>query len=117
MKPIFVFGSNLIGVHGAGAAKYAYENLGAEMGKGIGIQGESYALPTKDEHIKTLSLDKIEYFIYDFLDYARNNPDKWFRLTPIGCGLAGYKKSDIWGILKKCDIPENVLLTREWING
>lgn len=92
---IFVFGSNLAGRHGAGAALYAYKNFGAIYGQGEGIMGQSYAIPTKDKDIKTLPLNNIKVYIDNFLIYARNNPDKTFLVTEIGCGLAGYKPKDI----------------------
>jgi len=114
-KPIFVFGSNLAGIHGAGAAAYAKRYKGAVWGKGHGHYGDSYALPTKDENIQTLSLERIEVFVKEFLDYAENHPDLTFHLTPIGCGLAGYQRSDIWTILKRYGVPKNVYLTSTWV--
>lgn len=114
-KPIFVFGSNLAGIHGAGAAAYAKRYKGAVWGEGHGHYGDSYALPTKDENIKTLSLTEITEFIGEFLYYAKENPDLIFHLTPIGCGLAGYDKRDIWPILKKYGVPKNVYLTSTWV--
>lgn len=114
-KPIFVFGSNLAGIHGAGAAAYANMYKGARWGEGHGHYGDSYALPTKDEDIKTLPLDKVSEFIGEFLDYARDHPDLTFHLTPIGCGLAGYSKKQIWPILQMYGVPKNVYLTSTWV--
>ena len=84
MKEIFVFGSNLNGLHGAGAAKFAMENYGAIWGEGIGRTGNSYAIPTMNhfEIIKTHAAV--------FLDYAIHHPNLQFNLTHIGCGIAGY---------------------------
>lgn len=111
--PVFVFGSNLAGIHGAGAAKWALENRGAIWGVGEGIQGNSYGIPTKNQYIKTLSLDNIQLHVTTFLDYARREPFMTFQLTPIGCGLAGYKPTDIAPMF--AGAPENVQLPIEFI--
>lgn len=95
MTPVFVFGSNLAGRHGAGAAKFAVENRGAIYGQGIGYQGNSYGIPTKDENIETLSLDRIEEHVKVFLQFAEDHPELTFQLTPIGCGLAGLTPEQI----------------------
>jgi hypothetical protein len=113
---IFVFGSNLAGRHGKGAAKYARHKYGAVYGVGEGPTGNAYALPTKDEKIKTRSLDDIYQSILKFVEYANTNPDKHFLLTPVGCGLAGYRKADIWPLFKKAVLPDNVYLTSSWVN-
>ena len=110
---IFVFGSNLAGRHGRGAAKYAREKLGAEYGVGEGPTGFCYALPTKDENIRTRSLQDIEKSIVRFLEYADQSSDV-FKVTPIGCGLAGYSVKQIRAIFLKYPIPENVVFSREW---
>lgn len=85
---IFVFGSNLAGRHGAGAAKYAVQHHGAIYGQGVGLQGNSYALPTKDKQIKTLPLERIEEYVKDFIRFACKHPEHTFNVTKIGCGLA-----------------------------
>jgi len=110
---IFVFGSNLAGRHGLGAAKYARDNLGAEYGVGEGPTGKCYALPTKDENIKTRSLEDIEGSIIKFLSYADHSVDV-FKVTPIGCGLAGYTVKQIRAIFMRYCIPENVVFSKEW---
>lgn len=93
---IFVFGSNLAGIHGAGAAKTAHREHGAVWGEGVGHCGNSYALPTKDSNIKTLPLDpQIRYYVDAFVEYARQHPALEFKVTRVGCGLAGYKDSEI----------------------
>lgn len=112
MKEVFVFGSNLAGRHGAGAAKFARTNHGAVYGKGIGHHGNSYAIPTKDEYIKTLPLDKIKPYVDQFIEYAKNNPSLTFKLTPIGCGLAGYEPTDIAPMFVSA--PYNVLIPFEF---
>lgn len=110
--PVFVFGSNLAGRHGAGAARTALQNHGAKYGQGVGRQGNSYAIPTKDENIQTLPLDRIEIFVDEFLEYARNNPDTQFAVTRIGCGLAGYKDADIAPLF--ANAPDNCSLPPGW---
>ena len=109
---IFVFGSNLAGRHGKGAALYALQHHGAEYGHGYGLKGNSYAIPTKDYYLKTLELNLIEEFCKTFCDFARAHPQYEFDLTPIGCGLAGYKREQIRPFFK--DVSSNVHFTKEW---
>lgn len=91
---VFVFGSNLAGVHGAGAARRALL-FGAKMGCGRGIQGRCYAIPTKDENIETLPLHKISEYVDSFYSLCYQPPiDMYFLVTKIGCGLAGYNPED-----------------------
>lgn len=111
-SPIFVFGSNLAGRHGKGAALFARHHHGAEYGVGMGRTGNAYAIPTKDEGIRTLPLGIIAAHAAQFLDYARANPDLAFQLTPIGCGLAGYSFGQIAPMFK--DAPPNVALPGEF---
>jgi len=110
---VFVFGSNLAGRHGAGAALEAKTKWGAEYGVGIGRTGNSYAIPTKDSNLRTLPLNVINQYVNDFKEYAKLNPDIKFVVTRIGCGLAGYKDSDIAPMFKDC--TSNCLLDSEWI--
>jgi hypothetical protein len=110
---IFVFGSNLAGIHGAGAARLAFDRFGAVWGVGIGHQGRSYALPTKDKDIETLSLSEINDHVIDFLEYARNNPQFTFLVTKVGCGLAGWTVEDIAPCFGG-ETPANVVLPREF---
>lgn len=84
---IFVFGSNLAGRHGKGAASFAMERYGAIYGQGVGLQGQSYAIPTKDGNLKPLPLGEIEKYVIRFLDFAREHPELDFQLTAIGTGL------------------------------
>jgi hypothetical protein len=95
MTAVFVFGSNLAGRHGKGAALDALKQHGAIMGRGWGRQGNSYAIPTKDFMVKKLPLPMIEYFVKVFIQHARDNPNDRFNVTAIGCGLAGYKPPQI----------------------
>lgn len=92
---IFVFGSNLAGRHGKGAALTAVRHWGAKPGNGNGWTGQAYAIPTKDRQLKVLPLPAIKCFVDIFLEDARAFHYMTFLVTPIGCGLAGYKESDI----------------------
>lgn len=109
---IFVFGANLAGRHGRGAAKYARQHYGAKYGKGVGLQGHSYALPTKDANIITLPLTEIQHYVGQFLRFAERNMQLTFFVTRIGCGLAGYEDKDIAPFFKT--VPPNVKLPVEW---
>lgn len=91
---VLVFGSNLAGIHGAGAAKIARQYYGARLGVGHGRTGNAYALPTKDQKIKALPLFEIEAYVDEFIEYANASTDL-FKTTRIGCGLAGYKDEEI----------------------
>lgn len=106
---VFVFGSNLAGRHGKGAALAARQCYGAVYGQGIGRQGMAYAIPTKGRFLQSLSLDVIAGHVRDFLAHARENPEVTFNVTPIGCGLAGYSPEDIApmfrGAPKNCELP------------
>ncbi len=96
MKKIFVFGSNLAGIHGAGSALHARQKYGAELGVGVGRTGDAYAIPTKDFNVyTTLSLRAIKGHVDNFLIYAEENPDLEFHVVAIGCGLAGYTPMEI----------------------
>lgn len=111
-RKIFVFGSNLAGVHGAGAALAAWKEHGAIYGQGIGPQGESYAIPTKDEKIITLPLPRIQKYVAAFVRYAALNPDMVFMVTRIGCGLAGYNDEQIAPFFRNA--PSNCILPAGW---
>ena len=114
---IFVFGSNLAGRHGKGAALHAVKHCGAVYGQGQGLQGQSYAIPTKDENLRPLPFAEIEKHIATFCFFARDNPDMNFALTPIGTGLAGHPKAEIWKVLNHYAISPNVYLTSSWVTG
>lgn len=92
---IFVFGSNLAGFHGAGAAWAARQFYGAVLGVGEGPTGQSYAIPTKDANIETLPIGEVFKAVKRFIVYTHNNPDKHFFVTRIGCGLAGFLDEEI----------------------
>lgn len=95
MADIFVFGSNLAGIHGAGSAKAAHEQHGAIWGKGAGIQGRSYAIPTKDIRLHSLPIRVIKMHVEIFKEYARSRPNDTFNVVAIGCGYAGYRPEQI----------------------
>ena len=109
---IFVFGSNLAGIHGAGAALYAVKHHGAIYGQGIGLQGNSYGIPTKDRSIRTLPLFIIDTHVCTFINFAKKNPQLTFNVTRIGCGLAGYKDFQIAPMFTGA--PDNCKLPIEW---
>ncbi len=110
---VFVFGSNLAGIHGAGAAKTALLYFGARYGVGEGFTGQCYAIPTKDRNIETLSIEAIAKHVHKFLRVAALLPDKTFLVTKIGCGLAGYTPADIGPLFKGA--PPNVILPKEFV--
>lgn len=111
-KAIFVFGSNLAGRHGAGAALSALREHGAIYGQGVGLQGNSYAIPTKDENVITLPINKIKKYVDGFVRFAKLNPEMKFQVTRIGCGLAGYEDTDIAPLFKEA--PDNCILPVGW---
>ena len=112
---IFVFGSNLAGIHGAGAAKYAMLELSARPREGIGMTGHCYALPTCRMPGEPLPLDIIEKFINDFIEFALSNPSIRFFVSAVGCGIAGFSEEQIAPYFanapNNCDLPPN---WREW---
>lgn len=105
---VFVFGSNLAGIHGAGSAKEAHLKWGAKWGEGIGRTGSSYAIPTKDERLGVLPLGRIADHVQVFIDYATAHPEIQFQVVAIGCGLAGFQPYQIAPFFR--DVPENVTL-------
>ena len=115
MTEIFVFGSNLAGRHGKGAALYAKKHKGAIYGKGEGRQGESYAIPTKDDRLQARSIDDIADSIVDFIEYALRHPELTFRVTPVGCGLAGFRREQIKPLFEAAGpLPRNCFYSPEW---
>ena len=109
---IFTFGSNLAGRHGKGAALDAKNNWGAIYGVGEGLQGQSYAIPTKSLTLQPLSIDEIVYHIIVFLRFADDNPQFEFMMTRIGCGLAGYADRQIAPLFESA--PDNMIFPPEW---
>ena len=102
---VFVFGSNLAGMHGGGAARVARLRFGAVMGKGVGMQGRSYAIPTMQGGTET-----IRPYVNDFIAYAKEHPELTFLVTPIGCGIAGFEPEDIAPLFEEASNVENIWL-------
>ena len=111
-KQILVFGSNEAGIHGAGAAKTAYEKHGARWGKSYGHHGNSFAIPTKDEIIETMPLKRIQKYVAGFIAYAQGHPKLTFKVTRIGCGLAKLDYNSMASLFK--DAPDNCLFDEQW---
>ena len=109
---IFVFGSNLVGMHAGGTAKLALNKFGAKWGQGVGLQGKSYAIPTKDHKMDTLPLRYIKFYVNELLQFAKDHPLKTFLVTKIGCGLAGYTIKDIAPMF--ISYPSNVVVPQEF---
>lgn len=110
LKPheIFVFGSNLAGIHGAGAAKTAHQKFLAAWGEGTGLTGQCYAIATKDSHLRVLPLHKIESQVKRFMEFAKSYHHLQFLVTAIGCGYAGYTPEQIAPMF--ANPPENLSL-------
>ena len=102
---VFVFGSNLAGMHGGGAARIARLRFGAVMGNGVGMQGRSYAIPTMQGGTET-----IRPYVNDFIAYAKEHPELTFLVTPIGCGIAGFEPEDIAPLFEEASNVENIWL-------
>lgn len=119
LKPnqIFIFGSNLSGIHGAGAACLAMDKFGAEYGIGVGITGQCYAIPTKSHGIaRSLTLGEIKPYVDDFINFAISTPDYDFLVTQIGCGLANFKPQQIAPLFKNALTIKNIYLPQIFIN-
>ena len=102
---IFVFGSNLAGQHGGGAARVARMMFGAVMGQGVGMQGRSYAIPTMQGGVET-----IKPYVDEFIEYARKHPELTFLVTRIGCGIAGFSDKAIAPLFEAAFHLPNVVL-------
>lgn len=106
---IFVFGSNLQGIHAGGAARVAHEKFGAVMGQGVGIQGQSYAIPTMQGGVET-----IRPYVNDFIDLAREWDQNTFYVTRIGCGIAGFSDEEIAPLFDEAYDLYNVRLPKSF---
>ena len=111
LKPgeIFVFGSNLRGMHGGGAAYAAYRKFGAIMGQGVGLQGQSYAIPTMQGGVET-----IRPYVDEFIAFAKAHPELTFLVTRIGCGIAGFTDDEISPLFKQAHNIDNIVLPSGW---
>jgi hypothetical protein len=107
---IFVFGSNLAGIHGAGAARVAKDSFGAKWGYGIGLMGNSWAIPTKNKDIETLPLNQVYDYILTFVNYTQHTDIPFF-VTRVGCGLAGFQDSGIAPLFKDA---KNCSFAEQW---
>jgi len=106
---IFVFGSNLRGMHGGGAAYIAYRSFGAIMGQGVGLQGQSYAIPTMQGGVET-----IRPYVDEFIEFAKQHKNLTFLVTRIGCGIAGFTNDEISPLFEKAHDVENIVLPQNW---
>ena len=107
---IFVFGSNLAGMHGGGAARLAYERFGAVWGCGVGLQGQAYAIPTMQGGVET-----IRPYVDQFIDFARSRPDLFFYVTRIGCGIAGFVDAEIAPLFSAARTVPNICLPESFM--
>ena len=106
---IFVFGSNLRGMHGGGAAYIAHRKFGAIMGQGVGLQGQSYAIPTMQGGVET-----IKPYVDEFIEFAKEHQNLTFLVTRIGCGIAGFTDDEISPLFKAAHEVENIVLPPDW---
>lgn len=106
---IFVFGSNLGGMHGGGAAYVALRKFGAIMGQGVGLQGQSYAIPTMQGGVET-----IRPYVDEFIAFAKAHPELTFLVTRIGCGIAGFTDEEISPLFSKAHNIANIVLPEGW---
>ena len=112
LKPneIFVFGSNLSGSHGGGAARLAYDRFGAVWGQGVGLQGQSYGIPTMHGGV-----DAIKPYVDEFIVFAKGHPEMKFYVTKIGCGIAGFREKEIAPLFAGAIGLENVCLPEGFV--
>ena len=114
LKPdeVFVFGSNLHGMHGGGAAYVAWRQFGAVMGCGVGLRGQSYAIPTMQGGVET-----IKPYVDEFITFAKAHPELFFYVTRIGCGIAGFKDKEIAPLFSEALEVENVCLPESFVKA
>ena len=112
LKPneIFVFGSNLSGSHGGGAALLAYERFGAIWGQGVGLQGQSYGIPTMHGGVVA-----IKPYVDDFIEFAKAHPEYKFFVTKVGCGIAGFTTREMAPLFHDAIDVENIILPKEFV--
>ena len=109
-KDIFVFGSNLAGAHAGGAARLANQKFGAVLGQGVGLQGNSYAIPTMQGGVET-----IQPYVDEFIQFAMSHPELIFYVTKIGCGIAGFSEEEIAPLFKNALEIANIRLPRDFV--
>ncbi len=108
---VFVFGSNLAGCHAGGAARVACQRFGAVWGQGVGLQGQSYAIPTMQGGVETIAP-----YVDEFIEFAKSHPDMTFLVTPIGCGIAGFTPGELAPLFVRAVDVENVLLPKSFVD-
>ena len=113
LKPdeVFVFGSNIAGMHGGGAAYAAFKRFGAVMGCGVGLRGQSYAIPTMQGGVET-----IKPYVDEFIAFAKAHPELFFYVTRIGCGIAGFKDREIAPLFADAVGVGNICLPETFAN-
>lgn len=107
---VFVFGSNLSGYHGGGAARIAMEKFGAIWGQGVGLQGQSYGIPTMQGGVET-----IKPYVDEFIGFAKAHPELTFLVTRIGCGIAGFRDDEIAPLFAEAIAVENIILPQSFV--
>lgn len=107
---IFVFGSNLAGAHGGGAAAMAHRSFGAQWGVGVGMTGQTYAIPTMHGGV-----EEIKPYVDQFIEYAKTNPQMRFLVTRIGCGIAGFTVAQMAPLFREALLMPNVSLPQDFI--
>lgn len=112
LKPneIFVFGSNLEGMHFGGAAFIALRKFGAKLGKGVGLYGQSYAIPTMQGGV-----DTIKPYVDEFIAFAKEHKEYTFLVTRIGCGIAGFTPEQIAPLFSHAMDVENIILPEDFV--
>ena len=108
---IFVFGSNLAGMHGGGAARVAHRKFGAEWGVGIGLTGQTYAIPTMQGGVETIAP-----YVDEFIEFASNHKELKFYVTRIGCGIAGFRDEEIAPLFRNTLGEPNIILPQTFYN-
>ena len=108
---VFVFGSNLGGFHAGGAARVALDKFGAVWGQGVGLQGQSYAIPTMHGGV-----DVIKPYVDEFIAFAREHRELRFLVTPIGCGIAGFTVEEMAPLFAAAIDDENIILPESFVN-
>ena len=109
---IFVFGSNLAGAHGGGAAWLAYRRFGAVWGEGVGLHGRTYAIPTMQGGV-----DTVRPYVDDFILFSKEHKELTFLVTRIGCGIAGFRNEEIAPLFKDAICVENIILPKEFVEN
>ena len=110
-REIFVFGSNLQGMHGGGAARVAHRKFGAEWGVGVGLTGQTYAIPTMQGGVETIAP-----YVDEFIEFASNHKELKFYVTRIGCGIAGFRDEEIAPLFRNALGEANIILPQTFYN-